>query len=172
MAKARCKGKTKAGKACKSPPIKGEEYCLSHAPKALRAKLGFGGPENGAKGGHAKRVPRLTELLCAEVEERAEEIIEKLFSGLDAHRAVVVGTGPKARLEFAPDPDLALKTVREIFDRHDGRPRQAVELSGEGGGPVELEVPTDAVARSTKAAKVLDRARKRETKAASANGSG
>jgi hypothetical protein len=129
--KARCTAKTKAGKPCKAPPISGTAFCISHADKATRAKAGFGGSENGRKGGEAKRVPKLTELLRAEVEERAEEIIAKLFMGLAAQRAIVVGTGPRARLEFAPDPEMALKTIREIYDRYEGRPMQRQEVKGE-----------------------------------------
>lgn len=93
----------------------------------MQAKTGFGGAENGRKGGHAKRVPRLTEVLTAEVERRAEEIITRLFAGLAAKRAVVVGTGPKAHVEIVDDPDLILKTIREIFDRAEGRPLQRTE---------------------------------------------
>lgn len=92
--------------------------------------MGFGGSENGAKGGHAKRVPRLTEKLAERVEQRADEIMDQLFKGLHAERAVVVGTGPKARVEIVPDQDMVLKTVREIWDRMEGRPKQATELSG------------------------------------------
>jgi len=127
MAKRRCTRKTKAGKRCRAWVLHGEDTCLAHADEATRAKASFGGSENGAKGGHAKRVPKLSEVLRAEVEQRAVEIIAKLFAGLDANRAVVVGTGPKARLELVPDQDLALKTVREIFDRAEGRPLQRTQ---------------------------------------------
>lgn len=44
---------------------------------------------------------------------------------LDAERAVVVGTGPKARVEIVPDMELALKAIREIYDRAEGRPSRA-----------------------------------------------
>lgn len=93
--------------------------------------MGFGGAENGAKGGAAGRVPKLRELLRAEVEARAEEVIAKLFAGLHARRAVVVGTGPKAHIEIVEDEELILKTVREIFDRAEGRPTQRQEVTGD-----------------------------------------
>jgi hypothetical protein len=104
---------------------------MAHSDKATQAKMGFGGSENGRKGGEARRVPRLRELLHAEVEARAEEIIAKLFKGLNAERAVVVGTGPQAHVEIVPDDELVLKTVREIFDRADGKPTQRVESETE-----------------------------------------
>lgn len=165
-----CRATTKAGKPCRSYALAGGQFCLSHSDKETRAKLCFGGPENGAKGGEAKRVPRLTEVLTKRVEERADEIMDKLFSMLDAQRAVVVGTGPKARVETVPDDDLALKAIREIYDRFEGRPKQATEITGKDGGPITLHPPADAEERSVTAARVLERARAQE--AASSNGHG
>lgn len=133
----RCKGKTKAGKACKAAPLKGGDFCLAH-DEVARAKTSFGSAEAGAKGGEARRVPKLTEILRERVEERAEEIIDKLFAGLGAQRAVVVGTGPQARLEIVEDPDQVLKTIREIYDRFEGKPRQVQEISGPGGEPLGI----------------------------------
>lgn len=143
--KRHCSRKTKKGKACRSWALHGLDVCLSHADEETRRKVGFGGPENAAAGGKAKRVPRLTEVLSQRVEERADEIMDKLFLMLDAQRAVVVGTGPKARVEVVPDQDLALKAIREIYDRFEGRPKQATELSGPDGGPIptEAQIPTD-----------------------------
>lgn len=92
--------------------------------------MGFGGAENGAKGGEAKRVPKLTELLRQRVEEQADEILDRLFGMLDAHRAVVVGTGPKARVEIVEDPELVLRAIREIYDRAEGRPKSTSEFTG------------------------------------------
>jgi hypothetical protein len=143
---------------------------MAHADEETRAKAGFGGPENGAKGGEAKRVPKLTELLTAAVEERAQEIIDKLFSGLDAERAVVVGNGPGARIEIVPDAAERRMTIREIFDRNIGKPVQATEISGPDGKPIELHPPADAEERSITAARVLERARALE--GASSNGNG
>jgi hypothetical protein len=44
-----------------------------------------------------------------------------------AERAVVVGTGPKARLEFAADHPTRLRAVAEALDRAYGKPTQPVE---------------------------------------------
>lgn len=131
MAKRRCTAKTKAGKKCKAPPLVGQDTCISHSSKATQADAGFGGAENGAKGGEARRVPKLTELLKQRVEEQADEILDRLFAMLDAERAVVVGTGPKARVEIVSDPELALRAIREIYDRAEGRPKSVSEFSGE-----------------------------------------
>lgn len=135
------------GEPCKAFARKDKPTCIGHADKAEQAAAGFGGAENGAKGGAAGKVPKLTELLRQRVEERADEIMDKLFAGLGAQRAIVVGTGPKARLEIVEDPDMVLKTIKEIYDRFEGRPRQVSEISGPGGGPIEhdhMSVPTDA----------------------------
>lgn len=40
-----------------------------------QAEAGFGGAENGAKGGEARRIPKLTQLIKARLEAEAEEII-------------------------------------------------------------------------------------------------
>ena len=129
--KRRCKAKTKAGKDCKAWALSGHLVCMSHADRATQSKAGFGGAENAAKGGEAKRVPKLTELLRQRVEERADEILDRLFDMLEAERQVVVGTGPKARLETIQDPELVLRAIREIYDRAEGRPKSVSEFSGE-----------------------------------------
>lgn len=93
-------------------------------------------------GGQAKRVPRLTEVLSREVEERAEEIIGRLFKGLYAERAVVVGTGPKARVEIVDDQYMVLKTIREVYDRYEGRPlvRSEGKLEHRSGDHMDREI--------------------------------
>ncbi len=128
--KRRCTATTKTGKRCKAWALHGHLVCMSHADKAVQAKAGFGGSENAAKGGAAKRVPKLSELLRQRVEEQADEILDRLFGMLDAQRAVVVGTGPKARIEVVDDPELILRAIREIFDRAEGRPKSVSEFSG------------------------------------------
>ncbi len=122
---------TKAGEPCGAYARKGKTTCMGHADRAEQDAAGFGGSENGRKGGEATRVPKLTELLRQRVEERADEILDKLFGMLDAERAVVVGTGPKARLEIVEDPDLVLKAIKEIYDRAEGRPKSVSEFTGE-----------------------------------------
>ncbi len=119
------------GEPCGAYVRKGRTTCISHASKAEQAEAGFGGAENGRKGGEARRVPKLTELLRQRVEEQADEILNKLFEMMDAQRAVVVGTGPKAHVEFVPDMELALRAIREIYDRAEGRPKSVSEFKGE-----------------------------------------
>lgn len=133
-----CKATTKAGKPCKAPPLDGSDFCISHSPKAVQAEKGFGGPENAAKGGAATRVPKLSELIRQRVEAEADSIIDRLFDGLHATRSVVVGNGPTAHVEEVDDRELALKTIKEIADRTEGRPKQATEVTGPGGEKLTL----------------------------------
>lgn len=130
--KRRCTKRTKAGKACRGTPIAATDYetCVSHAPEAVKTELGFGGSENARKGGEATRVPKLTELLREKVEARAEEIVEKLLDGLEAQKGLVVGNGPDAYVEMVPDRSEVARTLREIWDRLEGRPKTHTELSG------------------------------------------
>jgi hypothetical protein len=138
--KRRCTEKTKAGKPCKAPPLAGTKFCISHSSRAVQEKAGFGGPENASKGGSAKRVPRLTEILAAKVEARADEIIEKLLEGLEAKRAVVVGNGADAYVEIVDDRTEVLKTIREVFDRIEGRPKTTAEITHVQADELDREI--------------------------------
>lgn len=40
-----------------------------------------------------------------------------------------------------------MRAMREIGDRFDGKPAQAVELSGPDGGPMEIELSDEDIAR-------------------------
>lgn len=120
----------KKGKPCGAFARKDKTTCIGHADKAEQDEAGFGGSENGRKGGEARKVPKLTEVLRAKVEERADEIMDKLLEGLNAERAIVVGTGPKAYVEMVPDGELRLRTIREIIDRLEGRPKSTSEFKG------------------------------------------
>lgn len=42
--------------------------------------------------------------------------------------------------ELMEDPDCGAQACKEILDRSVGKPAQAVELSGEGGGPLEVAI--------------------------------
>lgn len=37
-----------------------------------------------------------------------------------------------------PDPNVALKATQYIYDRVDGKPKQAMEHTGENGGPIAI----------------------------------
>lgn len=134
-AKPRCKATTRKGGNCKAAPLKGQDVCLAHADAKTRARTGFV-PDNG-KGG---RKPRPTEIEMYEKVWLANrpKIEQALTEGITATRHVVVGNGPSARVEEVPDIPTRLKAVEIFTDRLVGKPSQAVELTGDEGGPVEF----------------------------------
>lgn len=138
--KRKCSGTTKAGKPCKANPIKGTDFCLSHSDAETRASVGFTA-EAGKLGGRPK-TPTVIDAIREEVERRMDEITGALWELANAaERAVVVGNGPDAHVEIVPDNDLRLKALRELLDRSHGRPKQATELTGAGGGPIQTTPP-------------------------------
>ena len=86
------------------------------------------------------RALKLTEALNRRIDEQADAVANALFEALLATRGITIRVGD-GRDELALTPDYATRIVaaREILDRGLGRPRQAVELTGEDGGPIELE---------------------------------
>lgn len=134
-----CNATTKAGKACKAAPLKDQDVCLAHADAETRKSTGFVG-ENGGR----PRKPRTSEIYAQVAEEMREEIREVLKRGLKATRHVVVGNGPDAHVEEIPDIPMQVKTAAELADRTDGKPRQAVEITGDEGGPIEFAGITPA----------------------------
>jgi hypothetical protein len=144
MTKRTCTGTTKAGNPCKSNPIDGHDTCIAHATDEVKASKGFGGAQ---EGGGRPKTPRITDVYAEELHRRVGEHVEDLIGrllaiALDAERTVVVGTGPNARTEIAPDQALQLAALRELHDRVLGRPKQTTEFSGPNGDPIVVELPT------------------------------
>lgn len=149
----RCKGKTKAGKRCKAAPLKDGDFCLAHSDELTRAATGFGGPENGAKGGAAGRIPRIREQMQRQVEEHLHRLIRPylLALGIDvddegnfigySEGAVVVGKDKEGGVWTSQVLDLGaqISAAEAITNRLEGRPVNTTELTGAGGGPIEME---------------------------------
>lgn len=133
MTARRCTGTTKRGNPCKAAPLRDRETCLAHADGPTRTSTGFGeGPRPGRP-----RAPRVVDVIRERIEADAEPVIGALWNGLTAERAVVVGSGEYATVEYVPDHDIRIKAARELLDRGYGRPVQALEHAGAGGGPIE-----------------------------------
>jgi hypothetical protein len=118
---------------------------MAHSDAETRASVGFV-PEAGRLGGRPRN-PSVIDRLREKVEAQSDEIVSKLWDLVEnATRTVVVGTGPNAYTEVVPDNDLRLKALRELLDRSHGRPKQATEISGPGGGaiPTAPLIPEDA----------------------------
>lgn len=119
----RCEATTKAGKPCRSAPLDGQPHCISHSDSKTQERLGFG------IGGGRPRKPTSSELFEQWWNEHEGAVLAALDCALHADKAIVVGNGPKARLEYAPDYELRLKAARELMDRRHGRPKQAHEVT-------------------------------------------
>lgn len=156
----RCHGTSKkTGERCKAAKVilvdtEGQpiryRLCLGHLcaavdPKKIKERHGFDPRNHGNKGGGRPRKPTALDVLRHKVEQELglDKVLEPYIKGLDAERALVVGNGPKARIEMAPDTELAMKATDRILDRIYGKPRQAMELTGSGGGPISVDIPTD-----------------------------
>lgn len=125
MTKRSCKGKTKAGKACKAPPVKGHDHCMGHLDRETKEKLGFGGSQPGSG---RPRKPRMIDLMREWIEDHPE-VFGVVQDALKAERAIVVGNGPTAHTEMVPDWPTRIVAFREIVDRAYGRPHQSSEVT-------------------------------------------
>lgn len=131
-----CKGTTKAGKPCRAYAVGDTDRCMAHSPKNLQEKVGFGGAQEGA--GRPPN-PRYVDILRRRLEERADKYLDVLEDAIEAEKAIVVGAGESASLEFVPDHVVRLRALAELLDRAYGKPRQATEVTGPDGGPIQTE---------------------------------
>lgn len=174
MAKARCKAKTKAGKACKSPPIRGTDFCLSHSPAKARESVGFIA-NNGKQG--RPRLPTPTEIARKLIEDNVAAILRPHFRtlGYDVQiadqelklveladgGAKLYGESKEGDINVSSHEDLGamIAAAEKLLDRVYGRPKQATEITGAGGGPIQTQelIPSDADWH-TQVARVLDEA--------------
>lgn len=134
--KRKCSAKTKAGKPCRAKPLRDQDTCLAHSDSDTRGSVGFT-PEAGKLGGRPRN-PRAIEVLREKIEAKADELIDVYFEAAKAERSYVVGSGDNAELVSAPDHPTRIKAVDSAFDRAFGKPGQALEVTGAGGGPVEI----------------------------------
>ncbi len=150
MAKRRCKAKTKRGTRCKVAPLTGSDYCRAHDP-LLPAEARFGTPEQaaeaGALGGAAGRRPRVVEVLRERIEADIDRWLAPLEAALGEGKPIQMWDGQERKhsIEYVPDPALGMKALKLALDRVYGRPRQEVEVSGQGGGAVEFEITNPEV---------------------------
>jgi hypothetical protein len=141
MGKRRCQGTTKASKPCAANPLTDSNFCLAHSDAETRESVGFI-PDNG-KGGRPRN-PRAVDVLRKRLEADIERVLKPLFDGLEASKGITLAIGGgKTELVETPDHALRLAAVRELLDRAYGKPKQATELTGPEGGPVQVEGSVD-----------------------------
>lgn len=74
-----CKGTTRAGKPCKSPPLKDSDFCLSHSDAKTRESVGFVA-DNGLQG--RPRLPRPSDVARQLVEQDVRVTLAPYFRTL------------------------------------------------------------------------------------------
>jgi hypothetical protein len=76
------------------------------------------------------------ERLSAKLDEKLERIMDVLDEALDAELLIVAGPG---NIVASPAHGTRLRAAFAFMHEVYGRPTQRLELTGEDGGPVELE---------------------------------
>lgn len=151
MAKRKCKGTTKAGKACKAAPLSDKDFCLAHADAKTRESAGFVAV-NGKAG--RKPLPTPTEVARKLIEDNIAIILRPHFRALgfdvevgeagiglvplDGGGAKLYGESREGIVQASPYEDLGaqIAAADKLLDRIYGRARQATEITGANGGPV------------------------------------
>lgn len=130
-----CAATTKKGTPCKAAPLDGRDVCLAHADEEVRESVGFGGSQPGAG---RPPTPRTVDIIRERLESEADAWFTVLDEARQATRTVMVGHGENAFTETVPDHATRLAAFREAHDRAYGRPKQAQEISGPDGAPLDL----------------------------------
>lgn len=86
--------------------------------------------------------PPAVDVIRERIERDLDKWLKPLEDSLEAGRAVVVGTGPKARLEMVPDYAVRLRAVADALDRAYGRPAQSHEVEHTPGLDVDAGIET------------------------------
>ena len=181
MTPRRCTAPTKSGKPCGAYPLKDSDppRCLAHADAETRRSVGFVS-DNGL-GGRPK-LPKPTELARQLVERHAAAVLRPHFKALGLlladdgtvtplpNGAIHVHQGEATKIE---DLGAQIAAARELLDRVYGKPKQAVEHTGQDGGPIrqEVRVPSEQEWHAD-VARVLADAGALEAHAGNGNGNG
>lgn len=151
-----CKGTNRAGEPCKAPPLKDSDYCSAHSPELPTGVQKFGSPEQGAeprrKGSLARRKPSFAEVQRQLVEENVEKFLRPHLSSLglelvdgeirerDTGGVKLYGVSKDGEVRVSDRDDLSaqIQASEKVLDRVFGKARQATEISGPDGAPVQV----------------------------------
>lgn len=158
----KCRSLTKAGKACKAPPIRNTDLCLAHSDAETRRSLQFFG---GQPGSGRPRVPTPSEVAQRLVEENVRVILQPYFRTLGYDIEILAdgdtvliplpdggaklhGQSRDGVIRQSPHDDLAamISASEKLLDRVYGRPKQAKELIGPEDAdfdPEVMAIPTE-----------------------------
>lgn len=157
-------------------PAKDHDWCAAHHPDIPESSR-FGShaqaTEAGQQGGRPA-VPRTTEVLRKLVNDNALVLARPHFLTLgydvrlgddgepylvevEGGGAKLYGTAKSGRVVVSEHNDLGamMTAVEQLMNRVNGKPKQATEISGPEGGPVEVVAPLDARTKSAKALALL-----------------
>lgn len=131
-----CTGTTRKDTPCSAHPLKGRDVCISHASREVQESLGFGGSQPGAG---RPPTPRAVDVLRERLEKNIDVVLEPLFDGLFANKGMTISLkGGGMEVVETPDHSTRIAAVRELLDRAYGKPKQATEITGADGGPVQV----------------------------------
>ena len=168
-----CTATTRAGKPCKSPPIKGTDRCLSHSPAKARESVGFVA-RNGKAG--RKPLPRPTDVARELIEQHVLTVLAPHFrtlgyditlQGDGLHLVERERGGAKVHATYEgsvyvsehDDLGAMIAAAEKLLDRIYGKPRQDVNLGGEL--PIHMEVMGASIVSDPHARKAAGELRRR-----------
>lgn len=153
MAKRTCKGLTKKGTPCESPPLKHGELCISH-DKEAQGIVGFGGSQPGSG---RPRLPKPTDIARQLLEDNVRIALQPHFRALGyeieqdgdgLHLIAAPNGGAKlygteqrtgqVRVSQHDDLGAQIAAAEKLLDRVYGKPKQSTEITGAEGGPVAV----------------------------------
>lgn len=165
MGKRKCTGTVKSGprkgQRCGAWAMKGHLVCLGHADQKTRETMRFGGAQPGA--GRPKKLKPMD--IEREVMERyvlawmrpywralgfdvgIADDGSLYLTELPEGGAKIYGESKEGDINMTEYDDLGaqITAAEKLRDRVFGRPKQTTEISGPGGGKIEVDVTQEAV---------------------------
>lgn len=154
----KCNAITNAGNPCPNTAaivtIKEKRYklktCVMHSSDPIKKALGIHKSQHHGQGRKKKKTA--LDIVRERIEGEADRYLQPLEDALIALKAVVVGNGASAHIEYTDDLALRVDTAFKILDRVYGRPKQITEVSGTDGDAIEIRVPNDEARKQSVAA--------------------
>ncbi len=159
--KRRCTARTQKGEQCRNAALKGHMVCIAHAERKVKEARGFGGPQpNSGRPKKLKPMDIERDLMQRYVlawmrpywralgfdvgvdEDGELYLMELAEGGIKIH-----GESKDGDINMTDYDDLAaqISAAEKLRDRVFGRPKQTTEVSGPGGGKIEVDVTADEV---------------------------
>jgi hypothetical protein len=85
-------------------------------------------------------LPRPHELLRERIEGDIDRWLAPLEAALGEGKPIKTWDGHEHQIVYVGDPEMGMKATKLAFSLVYGKPKQPLELSGEGGGAVKTEL--------------------------------